>query len=450
MLQAQRAILLSGRGPVERNKTMPIMFLHRHKVILFNSRLLNSGLLALLAIPFIWPSVVLADTGSNQWGQSWSGGSSYGRSIVRKWAIPPAKGFPTLSKSNIAPLQAAIKYYETIVARGGWRPMPMVQLRPGMRHSSVAPLRQHLELTHDLAPSRRYSKRYDRYMQAAVKNFQRRHGLKVTGKIDRRTVMALDVTAEARLRQLRTNLSRLRTLTRSTAKKYVVVNIPAAQIEAIENDEVVSRHEAVVGKADRQTPVLRSRVHQINFNPYWTIPRSIIRKDLVPKARLYARSGKDILSEYRIDAYSGKGKLNPRTINWNSSAVYNYTYRQQPWKDNSLGFVKINFNNVHSVYMHDTPSKSLFARNFRAQSSGCVRVQNVKQLVSWLLESNQGWDFKRVSGFEQTGARQDVSLKKTVPVYFVYVTAWATKDGKVNFRRDVYGRDQVGATASAY
>jgi murein L,D-transpeptidase YcbB/YkuD len=229
-----------------------------------------------------------------------------------------------------------------------------------------------------------------------------------------------------------------------------MVNIPAAQIEAIENDEVVSRHAAVVGKVDRRTPILRSKVHQVNFNPYWHIPASIVRKDLVPKARLYAHRGKDILSEFRIDAFSGNRKLNPSQINWNSPAVYNYTYRQQPWKDNSMGFVKINFHNAHSVYMHDTPSKSLFARNFRAQSSGCVRVQNVKQLVSWLLKSNQGWDIQRVSEFEQTGARKDVTLKKSVPVYFVYVTAWATKDGMINFRRDLYGRDRVGATASAY
>jgi len=229
------------------------------------------------------------------------------------------------------------------------------------------------------------------------------------------------------------------------------VNIPAAQIEAVENDEIVSRHAAVVGKVDRRTPLLSSKIHQINFNPYWHIPQSIVRKDLVPKARLYARRNKDILSEYRIDAYTGSGrKLDPRRINWNSPAVYSYAYRQQPWKDNSMGFVKINFPNQHSVYMHDTPSKSLFGRNFRAASSGCVRVQNVKQLVSWLLESNHGWDGAKVAEMERTGARKDVSLKRRVPVYFVYVTAWATKDGAVNFRRDLYARDRVGPTASAY
>jgi len=279
--------------------------------------------------------------------------------------------------------------------------------------------------------------------------FQARHGLKPTGAIDKSTLLALNVSAPARLKQLQINLGRLRTHSKSVAKKYVVVNIPAAQIEAVENDAVVSRHAAVVGKVDRRTPLLKSRIHQINFNPYWHIPQSIVRKDLVPKARMYARRGKDILGEYRIDAYAGGKKLDPHRINWNSSAVYGYSYRQQPWVDNSMGFVKINFHNAHSVYMHDTPSKSLFNRNFRAQSSGCVRVQNVQQLVSWLLEPN-GWNIGAVANIKQSGKRKDVNLKRNVPVYFVYMTAWATKDGQVNFRRDLYGRDHVGAMASAY
>jgi murein L,D-transpeptidase YcbB/YkuD len=347
-------------------------------------------------------------------------------------------------------MQTAIKYYQAVVATGGWKPLPMIKLKSGVRHPAVVLLRRRLELTRDLAQSRRYSKRFGYELAEAVKRFQKRHGLLPTGIVNRSTILALNVPAEARLRQLRINLSRLRTLSGSAAKKYVVVNIPAAQIEAVDHDEVVSRHAAVVGKVDRRTPILRSNIHQINFNPYWHIPVSIVRKDLVPRARIFARRGKDILGEFRIDAFSGTRKLDPLKINWNSPAVYSYTYRQRPWKDNSMGFVKINFHNPYSVYMHDTPSKSLFSRNFRAHSSGCVRVQNVKQLVSWLLAANAGWDMGRITQMEQAGERKDVALKRSVPVYFVYVTAWTTKDGVVNFRRDLYGRDRVGATASAY
>ncbi len=442
-------ILLPGRGPDVRKVTVPFKYMRRYKC-----HISNLTALLVLTIALLWTGSSSADVGSAGWGRNWgagvsSSGQPYGRSSAREWESQPPKGYPTLSKSNIAPIQAAIQYYQAIVARGGWKPLSMLKLRTGVRHSAVVLLRQRLELTSDLQPGSR-SKLFGYYLTEAVKRFQIRNGLTPTGIVNKSTILALNVPANARLRQLRTNLDRLRTLSRSAAKKYVMVNIPAAQIEAIDNDQVVSRHAAVVGKVDRRTPILRSQIHQVNFNPYWHIPQSIVRKDLVPKAKLYAHRGKDILSEYRIDAYSGNRKLNPQKINWNSSAVYGYAYRQQPWKENSMGFVKINFPNAHSVYMHDTPSKSLFSRNFRAHSSGCVRVQNVKQLVTWLLEANQGWDAGKVAQMELSGARKDVNLKRRVPVYFVYVTAWVTKDGTVNFRRDLYGRDHVGVIASAY
>lgn len=397
-------------------------------------------------------SPAIADVGNARWGADgqFLGFQSDRQELAREWEVPLEAGFPTISTRNIAPLKAAIARYKAIVAKGGWPQLPMLKLKDGVRHKAVVTLRQRLIATGDLSPQAGMSTRYDYYVAQAVMYFQTRHGLKPTGVVDKLTIMALNVSAKARLRQLQINLGRLNIHSRAAAKKYVLVNIPAAQIEAVENDQVISRHAAVVGKIDRKTPLLKSRIHQINFNPYWHIPQSIVRKDLVPKARMYAARGKDILGTYRIDAYAGGRKLDPQRINWNSSAVYGYTYRQQPWKDNSMGFVKINFHNAHSVYMHDTPSKSLFRRNFRAHSSGCVRVQNVKQLVSWLLGANGGWDIGAISQIEQTGQRKDVNLKRQVPVYFVYMTAWATKDGQVNFRRDLYARDQVGVTASAY
>lgn len=401
------------------------------------------------------PMRAQADTGE-RWGffgfreSEWD--RNYDRSGARQWETQPPKGYPTISPGNVARMQAAIKRYAHIVAQGGWQPVPMLKLRAGVRSDAVLRLRKRLALTGDLAAEGQvYSTYFDYYVDHAVKRFQIRHGLTPTGVLDRSTIMALNVPANARLRQLRLNLSRVRSLAGSAAKKYVLVNIPAAQIEAVNQDEVVSRHSAVVGKVDRQSPVLRSAIHEINFNPYWHVPQSIVRKDLVPKARQYARHGKDVLSIYRMDAYDGSGrKLDPGRINWFSNAVYSYSYRQRPWEDNSMGFVKINFPNPHSVYMHDTPSKSLFGRNFRAESSGCVRVQNVKQLVAWLLDANPGWDERRVLAMKQTGERKDVQLKRRVPVYFAYVTAWATRDGNVHFRRDLYRRDGVGETASAY
>jgi murein L,D-transpeptidase YcbB/YkuD len=126
------------------------------------------------------------------------------------------------------------------------------------------------------------------------------------------------------------------------------------------------------------------------------------------------------------------------------------SYSQQPGKDNPLGFLKINFNNDHSVYMHDTPSETLFGRNFRAASSGCVRVQGIEHVAAWLLADQGGWTAERIEGMRKSGERADVKLKRQMPLYFVYITAWATEDGVVQFRRDLYQRDGVGPTASAY
>ncbi len=415
----------------------------------------NFALLVALA-----STIAISQTSMANAYDSWFGGASDGvdwnqtfdRSAAREWEKNPPKGFPTLDKANIPLMKQAVKRYAAIVSAGGWRKIPKGKMGPGYRGENVALLRKRLELTGDLQKSSSYSTMYDYYVERAIKRFQVRHGLTPSGIVDRRTLMALNVTAAARLRQLRTNIARLNGLTRHTAKRYVSVNVPAQQIEVVENGRIVSRHAAVVGKIDRQTPRLRSKIHEINFNPYWNVPQSIVRKDLVPKARAEAKRGRyDLLERFKISALDGKGrKVDPRKINWNSNSVYNYRYRQDPWKDNSMGFVKINFHNKHAVYMHDTPSKSLFGRNLRANSSGCIRVQNVKQLVTWLLKDNKDWSRSRVDQMQTNGERKDVRLKTRAPVYFVYVTSWATRDGTVHFRRDLYRQDGVGATASNY
>ena len=139
----------------------------------------------------------------------------------------------------------------------------------------------------------------------------------------------------------------------------------------------MSRHSGVVGKPDRPTPLLRSTIAELNFNPMWTLPPTVIKEDLIPKGRDMQKSGQNVLVKYGIDAYQGGKKIKPESINWSSSQPLNLSYRQAPGKDNPLGFLKINFANSSSVYMHDSPKESIFGRNFRAASSGCVRVQNI-------------------------------------------------------------------------
>jgi murein L,D-transpeptidase YcbB/YkuD len=393
-----------------------------------------------------------------RWSYSFGQSSSYAattqtydQSFAREWEANPPKGFPTLSRENINAMNAAIKRYTDIVERGGWKTIPDGQLQPGSSGPAVALLRERLMLSGDLRETDDFGMgMFDSNLERAVRRFQASNGLTPTGIVDKRTIAALNVPAASRLRQLKTNLSRLNEFARGTPKRYVVVNIPAAQIEAIEDDKVVSRHSGVVGKPDRPTPILRSQIHELNFNPVWHLPPTVIQKDLIPNARAMARKGQDALAKLGIDAYGADGKkLDSTKIKWDNPGVAGLTYRQKPGPENPLGFVKINFHNSHSVYLHDTPSDRMFGRNFRAASSGCVRVQGIENLAAWLMEE-QGWDKQRVLAMKKSGERLDVRLKKPMPLYFVYITAWATEDGVIQFRRDLYQRDGVGETASAY
>ena len=374
------------------------------------------------------------------------------RNFVKEWESQPPKGFPTLSKQNLAAMSTAIKLYEGVVAKGGF---PVVaeeqQMSIGLFSPTVALVKQRLALSGDLRDEDGdISQNFDYGLEKAVKRFQASNGLSPTGVIDKRTVAALNVPATVRLRQLKVNFQRLTELARTAPKKYVVVNIPAQQIEAVDGDKVVSRHSGVVGKVDRQTPILRSSIHQLNFNPVWHLPPTVLSQDLIPKGAAMAAKGQDVLAKYGIDALDAQGrKVDTSKIKWTPGTATAYTFRQQPGPENPLGFVKINFENSHSVYMHSTPSDTLFGRNFRAASSGCVRISGIDQLAAWLV-ADQGWTQERVLGMKKSGERLDVSLKKPVPLYFAYITAWATEDGVIQFRRDLYNKDSVGQVAGAY
>jgi L,D-transpeptidase YcbB len=363
----------------------------------------------------------------------------------------PPLGSPTLAARNIEATRAAIERYKAIVAQGGWPTVPAKPMRPGQRGQEIEILQRRLEVTGDLV-GQSVPGEYDAAVVAAVKTFQTRHGIGATGIVDTKAVIqALNTPAYVRLAQLQSSLRRLQSVTPNGAGRYVVVNIPAAQVEAVAGGEVVLREIAVVGKPERPTPEISSKIQEINFNPYWYVPRTIIIKDLVPKGREFARRGQDMMAAYHMQAFDAAGNpLDPRQINWNSPEVYNYNFRQLPHGENSLGFVKINFPNKDSVYMHDTPLKKLFSQNVRFESSGCVRVFNVEQVVAWILRDTPGWSYERIVSMKQTGEQIDVKLSKPVPVYLAYISAWGTPDGQVNFRPDIYGLDGASTTASAY
>ena len=306
-------------------------------------------------------------------------------------------------------------------------------------------LRQRLIQSGDLAPNAGTSVTFDSYVEGAVKRAQARHGLGATGVVGPQTIAALNVPAETRLRQLEINLVRLRSLAASNlGRRHVATNIPAAYVETVENGRVQTRHAAVVGKTDRQSPVMSARVIDINFNPFWTVPSSIIRKDLIPKMQ----NEPSYLADQKIHIYDASGKeVRPEHINWNSNEAMNYRFRQEPGVLNSMGTVRINIANPHGVYMHDTPAKGLFGDDYRFHSSGCIRVQNVREYIAWLLKETPGWDRRQIDEAIRSGNRTDAKLKEMVPVYWVYITAWATPEGVVQFREDIYSKDGMGPGA---
>ncbi len=353
----------------------------------------------------------------------------------------PKKSLPTLSPSTAETTQTSIAQYEAIVAKGGWpEVLPAEGLRVGVRSPAVPALRERLAIAGDLDLNSGDRQVFDSYVDAAVRRFQVRHGLHPDGIVHEATLHALNVPAERRLAQLRTNAVRLKSLTGNLGSRIVVANIPAAQIEAIENGVAVTRHTAVAGKPDRPSPDIRSKIVQINFNPFWTVPVSIIRKDLIPKMQ----AEPDYLTRNHIRIFDARNnEQQPSQIDWYSAEAVNYKFKQDAGDFNSLGSIRINFPSPDGVYMHDTPSKNLFGEDFRFASSGCMRVQNVRELVYWILAETPGWSKAEIDEVINSGERKDAKVAKPLPLYWVYVTAWATPDGVVQFREDIYNRDGV-------
>jgi murein L,D-transpeptidase YcbB/YkuD len=349
---------------------------------------------------------------------------------------------PLLSAQTVQNTEVAIADYRRMAAQGGWREVPgAATLKLGARGPAVLALRQRLIYTGDLDAGASTSQTFDSFVEAGVRRFQTRHGINATGVVSRQTYHALNVPVQERLRQLELNLVRLRAFSGNLGARHVTMNIPAAAIETVENGQIVTHHTAGVGKIDRQSPVMQARATAVNFNPFWTVPASIIRRDLIPKMQ----KDPNYLTENKIRIFTRAGQeIPPAQVNWNSMEATNYMFRQDPGGDvNSLGFVRIDIANPHGVYMHDTPAKGIFGDDYRFVSSGCVRVQNVRDFVNWLLKENGGWDRDRIDEVIRSGQRLDVRLTPAVNVYWVYVTAWAS-DNVVQFREDIYRRDGFG------
>lgn len=350
---------------------------------------------------------------------------------------------PTLSPQIVNALQAAIAQYSDIVNRGGWPLVPAEKkLKIGIRDPAVVILRQRLAISGDLPAeaAASASDAFDSYVDAAVKRFQARHGIQPDGVIGETTYAALNIPAHLRLTQLANNLTRLKGfLNKPLPARFVMVNIPAASVEVVENGVVVQRHTAVVGKVERPSPIVNSKITEINFHPYWTVPASIIKKDLIP----LMQKDPTYLTTWKIRIFDKSGQeVQPEQIDWTTDqATKGYMFKQDPGDENSLGIVKINFPSPEGVYMHDTPHKGTFNGDYRFDSSGCVRIQNIRELIVWLLRDTPGWSPDAIEAEFRSGERKDVKVTNPVALHWAYITAWSTTDGIVNFRNDIYNLD---------
>jgi murein L,D-transpeptidase YcbB/YkuD len=347
---------------------------------------------------------------------------------------------PILGPQSVGSIQQAISQYQQIASTGGWPQVNPGQqrLQIGVTDQSVQALRQRLAITGDLPREAGMSSAFDSYVDGAVKRFQARHGLPADGVIGEFTLKAMNIPADVRLQQLNTNSIRLQTFPAELGRRHVMVNIPAAYVEAVEDGSVATRHAAVVGRLSRPTHLVNSKIYEVILNPYWTAPRSIVEKDIVP----LMRKDPTYLERNAIRLLDGKGnEVAPETIDWNAEKAPNLMFRQDPGKINAMASTKINFYNKNGEYMHDTPQQGLFNKLMRFESSGCVRVQNVRDLTNWLLRDTPPWSRQQMEQVITTRVNTPIKLAEEVPVYFVYISAWGMPDGVVQFRDDIYQMD---------
>lgn len=348
---------------------------------------------------------------------------------------------PVFDEGTYQRIKEALLSYSAIQVRGGWPALPAdAKLAPGASGAEVALLRRRLVISDDMPPEQEAGDIYDASVSDGVRRFQMRHGLEGTGSVDARTLRALNVPVVHRIKQLEASLERLLGMDFVFAERYVVVNIPAAFVEAVSHDKVERRYRVIVGKVDKPSPTLTAYITAVNLNPTWTVPLSITKNEI------FARMRRDptYISRMHMRVLGAHDEeLDPGSIDWSSERSPNFTVRQDSGGFNALGNLKIDMPNPYSVYMHDTDTRRLFADDYRFDSHGCTRVDNVRDLAAWILEDVPGWNRAAIDAGIAAGVLKIVNLPHKMPVAWVYLTGWVTHDGTVNFREDVYKHDDT-------
>jgi murein L,D-transpeptidase YcbB/YkuD len=353
---------------------------------------------------------------------------------------------PIFDEGTAQRIKDAALSYSDIAVRGGWPVLPLdAKFAPGVAGSNDELLRKRLIISGDLA-SDRTSGTFDEVVSEAVKRFQVRHGLAATGGVTPRTIAALNVPVQKRIRQLEASLERVENMNFAFGPRYVVVNIPAAFAEAIENDAVVRRYRVIVGKTEKPSPTLTAEITSVNLNPTWTVPSSIAKTEI----SAHMRKDPGYLSRMHMEVLDAHDNpIDPHAVDWSGTHTPNFTVRQQNGAWNALGAVKIDMPNAYSVYMHDTNQRNLFNDDYRFDSHGCSRVDNVRDLAAWLLKDQPKWNRAAIDAAIATGERHEIPVTRKIPVAWIYLTAWMTKDQTVQFRNDIYSQDEQLLEATA-
>lgn len=373
-------------------------------------------------------------------------GNKAGKAVTKTEVFADKSVAPMVSVNSGGAMANAISRYEAVAAQGGWGTIAKKGLSKGDEGEAVIALKRRLiaegYLSAD-ALSGDAAQWFTAGVEKAVAQFQANNGLAVTGQTDKATVATLNIPASQRLATMRANLPRLQEYSKGLGDRYIIVNTPSLQLEAVNFNTVFSRHNIIAGSQKRPTPVTITQVSDINFNPYWNVPVSIVERDLLPRIRSKGTSVFRDMNMRIFDGWNGP-EVDPRTVDWDYVPADRYFFRQDPGEDNSMASVKINFPSPFGIYLHDTPTKSLFTTAARYLSSGCVRVDQVSVLINWILNGQDGWNPGRIEQFKQTRERLDVKVANAPQVRTVYLTSWVNGAGQVNFRPDVYDLDGTG------
>jgi len=353
---------------------------------------------------------------------------------------------PTYDEGSAQRIRDAALSYSDLAVRGGWPTIPAdAKFALGVQGASDELLRKRLIISGDLSADKA-SGAFDQDLADAVKRFQARHGLAPTGMVTPRTLAAMNVSVQKRIRQLEASLQRLENMNFGFGQRYVVVNIPAAFAEAVENDVVVRRYRVIVGKTEKPSPTLTAQITSVVLNPTWTVPSSIAKTEI----SAHMRKDPTYLSRMHMEVLDAHDNpIDPHSVDWSGTHTPNFTVRQHNGTFNALGAVKIDMPNAYSVYMHDTNQRNLFSDDYRFDSHGCSRVDNVRDLAAWLLKDQPKWNRAAIDAAIATGERHDIPVTTKIPVAWIYLTAWMTRDQTVQFRNDVYGQDEQLLEATA-